>query len=96
MTPLRICFRRGVCVLTLMPGATGVVHEAGVPLRPSISTRQRRHDPKLSSMSVAQSFGMVVPISMAARMMEVPAGTVTSTPSIDSVTISSDFEAFVP
>ena len=29
---------RAFCVVTLMPGATGVVHEAGVPLRPSIST----------------------------------------------------------
>ena len=28
-----------------MPAATGVVQEAGVPLRPSISTRQRRQEP---------------------------------------------------
>jgi hypothetical protein len=40
-----------------MPSATGVVQEAGVPLRPSISTRQSRQEPKASTMSVAQSFG---------------------------------------
>ena len=70
-----------------MPGATGVVQEAGVPLRPSISTRQRRQEPKASSMSVAQSLGILVPSSIAARMIEVPSGTVTCWPSISSVTI---------
>ena len=60
-----------------MPGATGVVHEAGVPPRPSISTRQSRQEPNASRLSVAQSFGISVPISMAARMIEVPSGTVT-------------------
>jgi hypothetical protein len=88
--------RRGVWVLTEMPGATGVVQEAGVPLRPSISIRQRRQEPKLSSMSVAQSLGMAVPISIAARMIDVPSGTVTSVPSIVSVTNFSDLEAGVP
>ena len=68
---------RSVCVLTTMPSATGVVHEAGVPARPSISTRQSRHEPNASTMSVAQSFGICVPISIAARMIEVPSGTVT-------------------
>ena len=34
---------------TTMPGATGVVQEAGVPARPSISTRQRRQEPKAST-----------------------------------------------
>ncbi len=48
-------------VWTTMPAATGVVQEAGVPARPSISTRQSRQEPKLSSMSVAQSFGISVP-----------------------------------
>ena len=32
-------------VATFMPGATGVVQDAGVPGRPSISTRQTRHEP---------------------------------------------------
>ena len=55
---------------------TGVVQEAGVPTRPSISTRQSRQEPKASTMSVAQSFGIWVPASIAARMIEVPSGTV--------------------
>ena len=63
----------------------GVVQDAGVPARPSISTRQRRHEPKASMLSVAQSFGILVPTSMAARMIDVPSGTVTSTPSMVSV-----------
>ena len=33
-------------VWTFMPASTGVVHEAGKPLRPSISIRQRRQEPK--------------------------------------------------
>ena len=73
-----------------MPGATGVVQEAGVPARPSISTRHRRQLPKLSSESVAQSFGTLMPASIAARMIEVPSGTVTSWPSMVSVTSSVD------
>ena len=60
-----------------MPGATGVVQEAGVPLRPSISTRHRRQLPKLFSVSVAHSCGTLIPASIEARMMEVPSGTVT-------------------
>ena len=56
------------------------------PRRPSISTRQSRQEPKLSSMSVAQSLGISVPTSIAARMIEVPAGTVTASPSMVSVT----------
>ena len=60
-----------------MPGVTGVVQEAGVPLRPSISTRQSRHEPNALMLSVAQSFGISVPISIAARMIDVPSGTVT-------------------
>jgi hypothetical protein len=40
-----------------MPSATGVVQEAGVPRRPSISTRHSRQEPKASTLSVAQSFG---------------------------------------
>jgi hypothetical protein len=69
-----------------MSGATGVVQEAGVPARPAISTRQRRHEPKASTESVAQSFGTWIPVSIAARMIEVPAGTVTCWPSMVRVT----------
>src|SRR5690242_7554263 len=87
---------RSVCVLTTMPGATGVVQEDGVPARPSISTRQRRQEPKASTMSVAQSFGIWMPASIEARIIEVPSGTVTSKPSTVSVTIFSDVEAGVP
>ena len=88
--------RRCVCVLTTRPCATGVVHEAGVPARPSTSTRHSRQEPKLSSMSLAHSLGICVPISMAARMIEVPSGTVTQAPSMVSVTNVSDGEAGVP
>ena len=79
-----------------MPGATGVVHDAGVPARPAISTRQSRQEPKASTESVAQSLGTWVPISIAARMIEVPAGTVTVWPSIVRVTLSVDLLAGVP
>ena len=81
---------------TTIPGATGVVHDDGVPARPSISTRQSRHDPKASTISVAQSLGISVPISIAARMIDVPAGTVTGMPSIVSVTVFSALERGVP
>ena len=47
-------------------------------------------------MSVAQSFGICVPASMAARMIEVPSGTVTLWPSMVSVTMVSDLERGVP
>ena len=79
-----------------MPSATGVVQEAGVPLRPSTSTRHSRQEPNASTMSVAQSLGICVPNSMAARMTEVPSGTATSTPSMVSVTIFSDSDFGVP
>ena len=79
-----------------MPGATGVVHEAGVPARPSISTRHSRQEPNASSMSVAHSFGIWMPASIAARMIEVPSGTVTGWPSIVSVTCSSAELSGVP
>jgi hypothetical protein len=83
-------------VWTTIPGITGVVQEEGVPALPSISTRQSRQEPNASTMSVAQSFGMAIPASMEARMTEVPSGTLTSKPSIVSVTSFSDFEAGVP
>ena len=89
---MRSFFSRSVWVCTTMPGVAGVVQEAGVPARPSISTRQSRQEPKASTMSVAQSFGICVPASIAARMIEVPSGTVTLWPSMVSVTMVSDLE----
>ncbi len=79
-----------------MPSATGVVQEAGVPARPSISTRHIRHEPNASRLSVAQSLGMVVPRSWAARITEVPAGTVTAWPSMTRLTVASALAAGVP
>ena len=75
-----------VWVRTDIPAATGVVQEAGKPLTPSISTRQTRQEPKGSRESVAQSLGTLTPASAAARITEVPAGTVMSIPSTDRVT----------
>ncbi len=83
MTPRRILATCGVCVCTTMPSAHGVVQEAGVPGRPSMSTTHRRQEPNASSGSVAQSLGTAMPASAAARMTDVPDGTVTATPSID-------------
>src|SRR5580698_3496238 len=94
--PLRSFFSRSVWVCTTRPGMTGVVQEAGVPLRPSISIRHMRQDPNASTMSVAQSLGIWVPASIAARMIEVPSGTVTLWPSMVSVTMVSDLERGVP
>jgi hypothetical protein len=79
-----------------MPSATGVVQEAGVPRTPSISTRHRRQEPKDSRLSVAQSFGMAVPDSAAARITDVPAGTVTLRPSISRLTKVADARFGVP
>jgi hypothetical protein len=79
-----------------MPGSTGVVQLAGVPRRPSISTRHKRHDPKLLTLSVAHNLGIDVPCSDAARMMLDPAGTVTVRPSMVSVIGSLDLDAGVP
>ena len=47
-------------------------------------------------MSVAHSFGICVPASIAARMIEVPSGTVTCLPSMVSVTTLSDVGRGVP
>jgi hypothetical protein len=82
ITPRRKRSSFGVCVLTVMPGEHGVVHEAGVPLRPSISTKHKRHEPNGSSESVAHNFGTSTPASAAARMTEVPSATEIFTPSI--------------
>jgi hypothetical protein len=58
------------------------VQEAGVPFFPSTSTKQRRQEPKGFKESVAQSLGIVRPNSAAARMIDVPLGTTTESPSI--------------
>jgi hypothetical protein len=73
-----------------------VVQEAGVPGRPSISTRHKRQEPKELSESVEQSFGTDPPASTAARMIEVPAGTLTPRPSMERLTSSALEEAGVP
>ncbi len=96
MTPRRSLRRRSLPVITDMPGATSVVQLAGVPARPSISTRHMRQEPNAFSVSDAQSFGILTPISAAARMTDVPSGTVTSKPSIFTVTWASALLAGVP
>jgi hypothetical protein len=58
--------------------------------------RVRAQEPKAFSESVAHSLGMRASASAAARITEVPAGTVTVAPSISSVTCSSDFAGGVP
>src|SRR5579884_1486400 len=79
-----------------MPGSTGVVQEAGVPFRPSISIRQSRQEPNGSSMSVAQSLGILLPKVAAAAITDVPAGTLTCSPSIVSVTLAGPTRIGVP
>ena len=84
--PLRIRCSLSDWVWTTMPSATGVVQDAGVPRRPSISTTHRRQEPNASILSLAQSFGTMIPASAAARMTDVPSGTVISNPSTVTVT----------
>ncbi|MNE55930.1 hypothetical protein D3C80_1508020 [compost metagenome] len=62
------------------------MQEAGKPRRPSISTVHRRHEPNGSRLSLAHSLGTEMPASWAARISEVPAGTVMDVPSISTVT----------
>ncbi len=73
-------------VWTTIPSVTGVVQLAGVPRRPSISTTHRRQDPKASMLSLAHSLGICTSTIMAARITDVPSGTVTSAPSMVRVT----------
>src|SRR3954470_18405603 len=81
-------------VLTTMPSATGIVHEAcglgiGRPLPASgTSTRHCRQAPTGSRSGWSQKRGICTPTCSAARMISVPAGTLTWTPSIVSVTRS--------
>ncbi len=88
ITPRRRRSSLGDWVVTTMSGMQGVVHEAGVPLRPSISTRHRRHEPNGSRRSVAHSLGTSTPASAAARMTDVPSGTATCWPSMVSATVA--------
>ena len=87
---------RGVWVCTTMPGSTGVVQDAGVPFFPSISTRHSRQEPNGCSESVAHSLGTAKPASDASLITDVPAGTVTITPSMSTDTVCSDADAGVP
>ena len=96
MTPRRIFCTRSLMVETFIPSETGVVHEDGVPFRPSTSTTHKRQEPNALRRSVAQSFGMLLPSIAAARMIEVSAGTVTDFPSISTVTLSLFLLAGVP
>ena len=96
ITPRRTSASFAVWVVTCMPSATGVVHEAGRPFMPSICTRHRRHEPNASNCSVAHSFGIFVPNSAAARSTEVPSGTVTGCPSMVSVMSGVPTRAGVP
>jgi len=74
-------------VRTRMPSLAGSVHDALNPGRPSISTMHRRHDPNDSRLSVAQSLGMGMPASAAARRTDVPSTVSTWTPSISRATV---------
>src|ERR1700735_5260298 len=96
MTPRRSRSRRGVLVRTIIPASAGVVQEAGVPLRPSISISTRRQDPKASTLSVAQSFGIGLSIRAAAAITDVPGGTLTLRPSMVRVTVASPVRIGVP
>ena len=96
MTLSRSLATFGVWVRTTMPSATGVVHEAGVPRRPSISTRQSRQEPNASSRSVAHNLGTSMPARAAARMTDVPSGTETLNPSTSTETDAGPSLAGVP
>src|SRR5689334_6216360 len=88
ITPRRRSARAGDWVLTFIPASAGVVHDAGKPRRPSISTTHRRQEPNGSTESVAHSLGTFTPAIIAARITLVPAGTVTAAPLISRVTLA--------
>jgi hypothetical protein len=75
-----------VWVWTFMPSSTGVVQEAGRAARAVDLDEAEAAGAEGFELSVAQSLGILVPISSAARHHEVPAGTVTLSPSMLSVT----------
>ena len=75
-------------VRTTMSGATGCVQLMTGLGEPSTSTTHCRQAPMGSSSGWSQKRGTIVPICSAARMMSVPLGTCTVTPSMVSVTRS--------
>ncbi|CKN50219.1 Uncharacterised protein [Mycobacterium tuberculosis] len=75
-------------VRTTMSSVATVVHDASGLRCPSTSTRHCRQAPTGSSSGWAQNRGIWIPISSAARITNVPLGTLISTPSMVSVTIS--------
>src|ERR1700678_4493585 len=79
-----------------MPASAGVVQDAGVPLRPSLSTRQRRQEPNASRLSVAHSRGIGAFRTAAAAITDVPCGTQTVCPSMVSVTSPAPTRIGVP
>ena len=87
MVPRRCLAMASDWVRTRMPSRTGSVHAALKPGRPSISTMHIRQDPNERRLSVAQSLGMEMSTSAAARMMDVPSATWTDTPSISALTV---------
>src|SRR5579872_600916 len=96
MTPRRSFPSLSLLVRTLIPASTGVVHDAGHPLRPSTSMRHRRHEPNAAIESVAHNFGIAAPASAAARKTDVPSGTLTGVPSISREMSLVDLDAGVP
>ncbi len=76
------------CVLTTMSAATVVVQAATGLRWPSTSTMHCRHAPTGSSSGWSQNRGTSMPSSSAARMISVPFGTLTGSPSMVSVTWS--------
>ncbi len=76
------------CVRTTMSGVTVMVQDA-IGLRwPSTSTRHCRHAPTGSSRGWSQNRGIWTPTSSAARITNVPFGTLTRLSSMVSVTSS--------
>lgn len=96
MTPWRSFSTFGVWVLTFIPSEHGVVQDAGVPRRPSISTTHRRQEPNASRLSVAHNLGISTPACAAARITEVPSGTFTGRPSISTDTVAGPGRSGVP
>ena len=96
MTPCRTWSTASERVWTTMPSVHSEVHDAGVPLTPSISTTHSRQEPNALSESVAHRRGTSTPASLAARSTDVPAGTVIERPSMLTVALDGDVTAGVP
>ncbi len=74
-------------VVTTIPSLTGVLQAVMNRSTPSISTTQMRQAPVVETFFNQQSVGILIPNSMAASRMVVPAGTCICLPSIVSVTM---------